>query len=223
MRKLVIRLMWLFPLTLVILGAMLFIPAGTLGYWQAWIFLPVLFVPFLFTAIYFMNKDPGLMKRRMKFKEKEVKQKKIIKISSIFFLLGFLVPGLDYRYGWSHVPVWLVITANALVFLGYVIIFFVFKENSYTSRTVEVYKEQKLVSGGPYAIVRHPMYAGFLLMFIALPLALGSYYALIIFIPVMIGTIIPRLLNEEDVLKRDLKGYKEYMKKVRYRLIPGIW
>jgi protein-S-isoprenylcysteine O-methyltransferase Ste14 len=223
MKKLAWRLLWLFPLTLVILGAMLFIPAGTIFYWQAWVFLPVLFIPFLFTAIYFLNKDPGLMERRMKFKEKETKQKKIIKMSTLFFLVGFLIPGLDFRYGWSHVPVWLVVLGNIFVFLGYVIIFFVFKENSYTSRTVEVYKKQKLVSSGPYSIVRHPMYLGFLLMYIALPVALGSYYALIFFIPLVLGILIPRILNEEEVLQRDLKGYKEYMKKVRYRLIPRIW
>lgn len=212
----------LFPLGFVITGLMLFLPAGTLKYWEAWAFMCVLFIPALFIMFYFLKHDPGLLQRRMKFKEKEVEQKIIIKITSLIFFIGFLIPGLDYRYGWSNVPTFLVILSDIIVFLGYLLVFFVFKENSYTSRTVEVYKNQKIVTTGPYSIVRHPMYVGVILMYTFIPLALGSYWAMIFFIP-SIAMIIARTLNEEKVLSRDLKGYKEYTKKVKYRLIPYIW
>ena len=212
----------LFPLCIVLIGLMLFVPAGTMDYWQAWLFMATLLIPFMFVASYFIKHDPGLMERRMKFKEKEVQQKTIIKITNLIFLIGFLMPGLDKRYGWSTVPTWLVILSDIIIFLGYLLIFFVFKENSYTSRTVEVMKGQKVITTGPYSIIRHPMYAGIIPMFVFMSVALGSYYALIFFIPV-IALVIARTLNEEKILIKDLKGYKEYTKKVRYRLVPGIW
>jgi protein-S-isoprenylcysteine O-methyltransferase Ste14 len=212
----------LFVLAIVLLGLMLFLPAGTLFYWHAWAFLCVLFIPFIFVVFYFLKNDPGLLQRRMKFKEKEVQQKLIIKLANLLFFIGILIPGLDYRYGWSNVPIMLVIFSDIVIFLGYILIFFVFKENSYTSRIVEVDKKQKVVSTGPYSIIRHPMYLGIILMYVFIPLALGSYFAMIFFIPVII-LIIFRILNEEKVLTRDLKGYKEYMKKVKYRIVPGVW
>jgi len=220
--KLKKKMLLFFPLTFIVLCLMLFLPAGSFKYWQGWLFIGILFIPFIFVALYFLKHDPGLLERRMRFKEKEAEQKIIIKITSVIFSLGFLIPGLDYRYDWSSVPTWLVIFSDIIIFLGYMVIFLVFKENSYTSRTVEVLKGQKVITTGPYSIIRHPMYAGFVLMFIFMPLALGSYWALIFFIPI-VGSIILRALNEEKVLLRDLKGYKEYCKKVKYRLIPGVW
>jgi len=209
-------------LALIGLGLAFFLPAGSLGYWQAWLFMGVLFTPVVFVISYFLKRDPQLLERRMQFKEKEIHQKNIIRISIYVFVIGLLIPGFDYRFGWSNVPVWLVIAADVLVFAGYVLIFFVFKENSYASRIIEVSKEQKVISTGPYAVVRHPMYVGVIIMYLAMPIALGSYWALLFFIPI-IPIVIFRGLNEEKMLFKDLEGYKEYCNKVKYRLIPGIW
>ena len=212
----------LFPLGIIFMGLMLFLPAGSLNFWQAWVFMAVLFTPVIFVVSYFLKNDPALLIRRMRFKEKNSQEKLIIKMSKLLFFVGFLIPGFDYRYGWSNVPAWLVIISDIIIFLGYAIVFFVFRENSYTSRIIEVQKGQKIITTGPYSIVRHPMYVGVILMYLFMPLALGSYYALIFFIPV-IAVVIARALDEERVLLKGLKGYKAYMKKVRYRLIPGVW
>jgi protein-S-isoprenylcysteine O-methyltransferase Ste14 len=212
----------LFPLSFIIVAAMLFWPAGTLDYWQGWIFLATLFIPFLFVASYLLKYDPELAERRMRFKEKEINQKILINISKIVFFIGFIIPGFDHRYGWSDVPAYLVVLSDLLIFFGYMLIFCVFKENSFTSRIVEVEKGQKVITTGPYSKVRHPMYSGFILMYLFIPLALGSYWAMIFFIPI-VAIIIFRALDEEKVLLKDLEGYKEYYKKVRYRMIPGIW
>lgn len=206
----------------VLIALVFFLPAGTFDYWQAWLYLTVIFVPFFFVVAYFLKKDPAFLARRMKTREKEAEQRKIISFSWIVFLLGFLIPGLDHRFGWSNVPFEFVVAADVIVFLGYVFIFFVFKENSYAARTVEVEKGQKVISTGPYAIVRHPMYVGVLLMYLATPIALGSYYAFPVFLFV-VPIIVYRILNEEKVLHRDLPGYKEYCQRVRYRLIPYVW
>ncbi len=211
-----------FILGVFIVGLMLFLPAGSFKFWQAWIFMIALFTPVVFVVLYFLKNDPGLLERRLKYKEKEAEQKIIIKIATLIFFIGFLVPGFDYRYGWSNVPIFLVILSNILIFLGYILIFFVFRENSYTSRIVEVYKKQKVITTGPYSVVRHPMYTGIILMYISIPTALSSYWALIFFVPV-VAVIIPRIFNEEKVLLKGLKGYKEYTKKVKYRLIPYVW
>jgi protein-S-isoprenylcysteine O-methyltransferase Ste14 len=221
-RKLKLKVFFMFFLSAAILGLMLFLPAGTFDYWQAWLFLAVLFLPFLFVVSYLVKNDPALLDRRMRFREKVAEQKRLIDFSKIFFFFGFLVPGFDFRYRWSSVPSWLVIASDVIIFAGYMIIFSVFRENQYTSRIIEVERGQKVISTGPYSIVRHPMYAGIILMFIFMPIALGSFWALIPLSPA-IGIIIPRLLNEEIVLSKELKGYEEYTKKVRYRLIPGVW
>ncbi|MDO8726669.1 MAG: isoprenylcysteine carboxylmethyltransferase family protein [Candidatus Methanoperedens sp.] len=206
----------------IFIGLILFLPAGTLDYWQAWIYCAVLFIPVIFVVFYFLKKDPELLERRMRMKEKEEKQKTIIKIGIILFSIGFIIPGLDYRYHWSNVPVPLVIAANAIVLAGYIIVFFVLRENSYASRIIEVEKGQKVITTGPYAIVRHPMYLGVLLMYLFTPIGLGSYWAIIFFLP-LIPLIVVRLLNEEEVLLRELPGYKEYCQKTRYHLVPFIW
>jgi protein-S-isoprenylcysteine O-methyltransferase Ste14 len=169
----------------------------------------------------FFKKGFRALSRRMKVREKE-HQPAIIRIFSFLSLLAFLMPGFDYRYHWSAVPVWIIIAANALVFLGYVFIFLVFKENSYASTIIQVEESQQVVSTGPYVMVRHPMYAGLLLMQLFTPLALGSYWALL-FAFLFIPTIIFRIKKEEEVLLRDLPGYRAYFAKTRYRLIPFIW
>jgi protein-S-isoprenylcysteine O-methyltransferase Ste14 len=205
-----------------VLSAMFFLSAGTFAYWEAWTYMAILFIPMFFVFIYLIKNEPDLLARRMKMKEKEGEQDLIIKLSYIPFLIAFLLPGFDKRFGWSDVPVVVVVISDILVLLGYGIFFLVLKENPYASRIVEVEPEQTVITSGPYAKVRHPMYSGVLLLYIFSPLALGSYWAII---PVMfiIPVIFARILNEEKVLARDLNGYKEYMQKTHYRLIPGIW
>jgi protein-S-isoprenylcysteine O-methyltransferase Ste14 len=206
----------------IILGLMLFLPAGSLDYWQAWLYCGVLFIPVFFVVFYFFKYDPELLERRMRMREKEEKQKTIQIFGIIIFFIGFLIPGLDYRYHWSNVPVYLVIVANGMVLSGYIFVFLVFRENSYASRIIEVEKGQQVITTGPYAIVRHPMYLGVLVMYLFTPLALGSYWAIIFFLP-LIPLLVSRLLNEEEKLLRELPGYKEYCQKTKYHLIPFIY
>jgi protein-S-isoprenylcysteine O-methyltransferase Ste14 len=200
----------------------LFLPAGTFAFWEAWVYLAILLIPMSFIMFYFLKKAPEILVRRMKFKEKEVEQKLIIKIAYIPFLLAFILPGIDKRLGWSNVPIALIVTAEIFVFIGYAVFFLVIKENQFASRIIEVEKGQKVIQSGPYRFVRHPMYLGAILMYVASPLALGSYWAVIpaVFI---IPIFIARILNEESVLIKDLEGYADYRLRTRYRLIPGIW
>jgi len=205
-----------------VLASMFFLPAGTFAYPEAWAYMSTLFIPMFFVFIYLIKNDPGLLARRMKMKEKETEQKLIITLSYIPFFIAFLLPGLDKRFEWSSVPAVVVLISDILVLLGYGTFFLVLKENSYASRIVEVEPGQTVITSGPYAKVRHPMYTVVLIMYILSPLALGSYWAIIPMI-LIIPAIVARILNEEKVLVRDLDGYKEYMHKTRYRLIPGIW
>jgi protein-S-isoprenylcysteine O-methyltransferase Ste14 len=205
-----------------VLGAILFIPAGTLAYWEAWLYLAIILIPMFFVFRYLLKNDPELLERRMQTREREIAQRRIISLSLIYFLLIFILPGLDKRWGWSHVPPLVVLAADLVVMLGYGLFFLVLRENQYASRTVQVEQGQQVVSSGPYAWVRHPMYVGVLLMYLASPLALGSYWALLpalLIIPILVA----RILNEEKVLERDLKGYREYAQVTRYRLLPRIW
>jgi len=209
-------------LFLAVMCIMFFAPARTFDYWQAWVYLVMIFSCACIVILYFLKHDPGLMERRMRTREKVKEQKKIIKFGWFLFLPTFIIPGFDKYYGWSHVPLYLVIVSDILVLAGYILVARVFRENSYTSRIVEVDTGQKVISTGPYAVVRHPMYTGVLVMYGFTPLALGSYWALIAsFFLVII--IILRLLSEEKFLSQSLEGYREYLQKVRYRIIPGIW
>ncbi len=221
-KQLKIKIMFIFPLTFLVLAAMLFLPAGSLEYWQGWIFLIIILFSAFFVVFYFLKKSPEFLERRIMFKEKEEKQREIIKIANVFFFSGFLFAGFDFRFGWSHVPWWLVIAADITILLSYFLVFLAFKENVFAGRTVETFKGQKVIDTGPYAIVRHPMYAGLIPMFLFIPLALGSFWALVFFVPTCM-IIIVRALDEEKVLKRDLPGYNKYCRKVHYHLVPFIW
>ncbi|HUX49570.1 MAG TPA: isoprenylcysteine carboxylmethyltransferase family protein [Spirochaetia bacterium] len=205
-----------------LLGLIFFLPAWTFAYWNAWIYLAVLLIPMLFALRYLLKRDPQLLERRMRTREREPEQKRLVGLSLIPFLAGFILPGFDFRFGWSRVPMAVALGADLLVLLGYVIVILVFRENSYASRTVEVEEGQSVIATGPYSIVRHPMYVGAILMYCLSPIALGSYWAVIpaLFI---VPVLVQRIRNEEIILERDLLGYADYMKKIRYRLLPGIW
>jgi len=201
---------------------MFFAPAGTFAYWQAWAYMGVVLIPMLFVMVYMLRNAPELLARRLQMRERERTQKGVIGFGILFLFGAFFVPGFDRRWGWSTMPWWVVVAADLLVLLGYAMIFRVFRENQYTSRTVQVEQGQQVISTGPYAIVRHPMYVGVLVFYLASPIALGSWWA---FLPaaVILPILVVRILNEEHVLERDLPGYKEYKQKTRYRLLPGIW
>lgn len=205
---------------MIVMGIVLFLPAGTLRFWQGWIYwLGFSIVTFFITA-YFLKKSPELLSRRMKYKEKDT-TKKPPAIYNLFFLC-YIIPGIDFHFHWSSVPVWIVIISNVIVLLGYIFIIFVFNENSYASTIIQVEKKQHVITTGPYSIVRHPMYLGMILMLLFTPLALGSYWAVIpslLSVPMNVF----RIKNEEEVLLRELPGYKDYCLKTRYRLIPSIW
>jgi protein-S-isoprenylcysteine O-methyltransferase Ste14 len=205
-----------------VLGIIFFLPANTLRYWEAWIYILVLTIPMLWAALYLLRHDPALMERRMRMKEKETAQINLQRWIKIIFLFYFLIPGLDRRFGWSDVPLALVVVSMTIVLAGYCLFVWVLKNNSYLSRTVEVDEDQRLITTGPYAIVRHPMYFAFLLIVLFSPMALDSYWPVLLFVPILIIIVI-RLNNEEVVMLRDLSGYREYMDKTPYRLIPGIW
>ncbi len=210
-----------FGLSLVFLIAIFFLPAGSFSYWQGWLYIAVLFIPLCFVMVYLIKNEPDLLERRMHFREPEKEQQLIIKSSYLSFGLAYILPGFDFRFGWSHVPVWLVIFSAVMVLVGYLFVVYVFRENRYASRVVEVEKEQTVISTGPYALVRHPMYFGVAIMYLFSPLALGSYWAII---PALftIPDLVFRLLNEEIVLERDLKGYTDYEQNVKYQLFPGF-
>jgi protein-S-isoprenylcysteine O-methyltransferase Ste14 len=201
------------------------VPAWTLDYWEAWVYLFVFSGSCAIVTLYFLKHDTELIKRRVKAgptAEREKTQKVIQSLANVAFILGILLPGLDHRFQWSQVPFSLVLASDIFVLLGFIAVFFVFKENTYTSAIVEVDPDQKVISTGPYRLVRHPMYAGALVMFLFTPVALGSFWGVLGTIPLIV-LIIFRLLDEEKFLAEHLSGYKEYCNTTRYRLIPRIW
>jgi protein-S-isoprenylcysteine O-methyltransferase Ste14 len=207
------------------LAVLLFLPAWTLAWWQAWVFLAVFGGMCVVGTLYFLRRDPALIERRLAIgpaAEKEPSQKRIMSWASACIVFLYIVPGLDRHFHWSDVPLWLVVLGDAGVVLGFLAILRVFKENSYASATIETAAGQKVIATGPYAYVRHPMYTGALLLFGATPLALGSYWGLLVVIP-LAGLFAWRLTDEERFLLRDLPGYGDYRRAVPHRLVPWLW
>jgi protein-S-isoprenylcysteine O-methyltransferase Ste14 len=208
-----------------IMAALLFALAGTLDYWQAWTFLAVYFASSLAVTFDLAQRDPKLLERRMgggPFAEKEISQKIIMLLTSLGFIALIIVPALDRRLAWSQVPLALALVGDLLVAFGFLAVFFVFKANTFSSATIELAQDQKVISTGPYAWVRHPMYAGGIVLLVGVPVALGSWWGLLVVIA-MLPALIWRLVDEERFLARNLTGYSEYQRKVRYRLVPGVW
>ena len=209
----------------VITAALLFLTAGTLHYWEAWLFLAVYFAASIAVTLYLIKNDPALLARRMSggpFAEKERAQRIIMSLASVGFIALVLVPPLDRRFGWSHLPVWAVLAGDLVMLLGWLGIFSVLRENSFASATIESSADQRVISTGPYAWVRHPMYATALVMLLGVSPALGSWWG----VPVLVATapaLIWRLIDEERFLVRNLPGYEEYRERVRYRLLPFVW
>ena len=211
-----------FLLGVVLVGVLIFLPAGGFDYYQGWLLMGILFVPMFCAGIVMMFKNPELLLKRLSAKEKQKEQDLVVKLSGLMFVAGFVVSGLGFRFGWYTLPLWVSLAGAGLFLLSYLLYAEVLRENTYLSRTIEVQENQKVVDTGLYAVVRHPMYSATLLLFLSMPLVLGSVYAFGVFLvyPVLIAI---RIRNEEKILKNELEGYSEYMKKVKYRIIPFIW
>ena len=209
-------------LGVILVGLLLFLPAGTFKYINGLLFMGLLFIPMFIAGIIMMIKSPCLLKERLDVKEKESKQRVVVKASALMFILGFVIAGLNYRYGWIKLPNIVVIIASIIFILSYVMYAVVLKQNAFLARTIKVDKEQKLITTGLYSIVRHPMYTATIFLFLSMPLILNSIISFIIFL-IYPFVIVARINNEEEVLEKELNGYKEYKKKVKYKLIPFIW
>lgn len=209
-------------LGVILVGTILFLPAWSFSYWNAWLFMGILFVPMFIAGIIMLGKNPELLQKRLDAKEKEAEQKSVVALSGLMFLASFIVAGLDWRFGWTNMPNWMVWVAAGLFLLSYLLYAEVLRENTYLSRTIEVQENQKVIDTGLYGIVRHPMYMATLVLFLSMPLVLGSLYSFIIML-VYIPIIAKRIRNEEKVLEEGLPGYKEYKQKVKYKVIPFIW
>lgn len=209
-------------LGILLVGILVFLPAGTLAYPQGWLFMGLLFIPMVVAGFVMLFQAPDLLARRLDAKEKQGDQKTVVAVSGLMFIGGFVVAGLDYRFDWSHVPLAVTVIASMLFLVAYGLYAEVLRENAYLSRTVKVEEGQTVVSTGLYGVVRHPMYAATVLLFLMMPLVLGSWYAAIIFL-IYPGLIIIRLKGEEELLVKELSGYEEYRKKVKYRLVPFVW
>ena len=221
-KKLFLKAISRYLMGLILVSILLLVPAGTIYYWNAWLFMGMLFIPMLIVGIILIFKNPMLLESRLDVKEKENEQKQVVLYSGFMFLLGFVIAGLNFRYSWLILPDIVIIISSILFLITYSLYGEVLRENTYLSRTIGVQKEQKVIDTGLYGIVRHPMYAVTILLFLTMPLILGSIISFIIFLiyPII---IVKRIKNEEDVLERELKGYREYKKKVKYRILPFIW
>ncbi len=220
--KLFIQAIGKFLLGVVLVGLLLFLPAGTLSYINGWLLMAILFVPMFAAGIVMMAKDPNLLKHRLDAKEKQQDQSVVVKLSGLMFIGGFVVAGLGFRFGWYTLPMPVVIVAAVLFLLAYAVYAEVLRENTYLSRTIEVQEGQRVIDTGLYGIVRHPMYSATLLLFLSIPLVLGSLFSFAIFL-VYPFIIAKRIKGEEAFLEAELEGYVEYKKKVKYRLIPFVW
>jgi protein-S-isoprenylcysteine O-methyltransferase Ste14 len=220
--KLLINALIKFTCGLLLVGLLIFLPAGTLQYTYGWLLIGLLFVPMLIAGFVMFFKTPDFLAKRLDVKEKQATQKGVVAFSGLMFVVGFVVAGLDFRFGWSQMPLPVTITASVLFLASYALYAEVMRENAYLSRTIKVEEGQKVVDTGLYGIVRHPMYMATILLFLMMPLVLGSWYALIVF-AFYPAIIIVRLKDEEDLLTRELPGYVEYKRKVKYRIIPFVW
>ena len=211
-----------FTLGAVIVGLLIFLPAGTVAYWNGWLFMCILFVPMFCAGIAMMFKNPDLLRKRLDVREKQSEQQLVIKLSGLMFLCGFVCAGLNFRYGWMVLPNWVSQVAAGVFLFAYMIYAEVLRENAYLSRTIEVQKNQTVVDTGLYGVVRHPMYGATILLFLSMPLVLGSPISFVIFLayPIIIAK---RIENEEQVLEEELEGYTAYKRKVRYKMIPFLW
>ena len=222
MVKLLLRALAAFLSGFIVVATLLFLPAGTLCYTNGWLFIGLLFVPILLLGIVLFVKAPDLLRKRLRAKEKEQTQKGVIALSALLFLAGFIVAGLDRRFGWSRIPAWAVTVASAILLISYALYAEVMRENVYLSRTVEIQKGQRVIDSGLYGMIRHPMYAATVWLFLSIPIVLGSWWSLLAFSP-YVFVIVVRILNEEKVLTEGLDGYADYTRRVKYRLIPFIW
>lgn len=220
--KLFVQAILKFALGIALVGLLIFLPAGSLAFVNGWILMGILFVPMFFAGVVMMFKNPYLLKKRLDAKEKQGEQSLVVKLSGLMFLAGFVVAGLNFRFGWYTLTKGVVIGASVVFIIAYIMYAEVLRENTYLSRTIEVQENQKVIDTGLYGIVRHPMYSATLLLFLSMPLVLGSLYSFIIFLayPFIIAK---RIKGEEELLEKELDGYSEYKKKVKFRLIPFIW
>ena len=220
--KLFIKVITRYTLGVISVGFLLFFPANTFNYCNAWLFIGILFIPMFIVGVILMFRNPMLLQSRLDVKESEKEQKKVIIYSGLMFILGFVISGLNYRFKWIMIPNTVIILASVLFVISYILYAEVLRENTYLSRTIKVEKDQKVIDTGFYGIVRHPMYSITIILFLTIPLVLGSIISFVIFLiyPFIISR---RIINEEKVLEKELKGYKEYKKKVKYRLIPFVW
>lgn len=222
MVKLIIEAIMKYLLGLIFVALLLFIPAGTIYYWNGWLFIGLLFIPMFILGVVLLLKAPDLLEKRLNDKEKEDDQRKVVALSLLMFLGGFILSAVDFRFGWSNMPTVVVILAAVILLISYGLYAEVMRENQYLSRTVEVFEGQRIVDTGMYGIVRHPMYMTTVLLFLSIPLVLGSWVGFLIFL-VYPFLLVKRIRNEEKVLEQGLEGYAEYKKKVKYRMIPFIW
>lgn len=220
--KLLVNALLKFVSGLAAVGLLLFLPAGTLRYWNAWLFSALLFLPMLLVGVLLFVKAPELLEKRLNTREQEGTQKAVVALSALTFCLGFVLAGLDFRFGWSHMPTWLIVAAAVLQLVSYGLYAEVMRENAYLSRTVEIQENQKVIDTGLYGVVRHPMYLAVTLLFLTIPLVLGSWPCFVLFLCTP-ALLVLRIRNEEQVLERGLPGYAEYRQRVRWRLIPFIW
>lgn len=221
-KGLFVQAIWKFALGVILIGLLLFLPAGSFAYWNAWLFMAVLFVPMFLAGIVMMVKTPELLRKRLNAREREAEQGTVVKLSGIMFILGFVVAGLNFRYGWMILPDCVSWAGAAVFLLAYALYAEVLRENTYLSRTIEVQAGQRVIDTGLYGVVRHPMYCVTLVLFLSMPFVLGCVYSAVIFLayPPLIAK---RIRNEEEVLEAELPGYAEYQKRVRYKVIPFVW
>ena len=221
-KKLFVQAITKFLMGVLLIGLLLFLPAGTFAYWQAWLLLGILFVPMFIAGLILMKKNPDLLRKRLNAKEEQSEQKEVVLLSGLMFLASFVIAGLNYRFSWIVLPDWVSYAAAVIFLLAYALYAEVLRENAYLSRTIEVQENQKVIDTGLYGVVRHPMYMSTLLLFLSMPLVLGSLLSFVItlaYVPI----IAKRIRNEEQVLEEGLEGYTEYKKRVKFKVIPFVW